>query len=141
MGCDEVTAKFLNESPHLSECRELHKRTRSFNTEANGLSLKEILEQFLNMNKLSTIPSCFILSVAYSRLILDSVLSAANMMSDSEKFKNPVEALNFMLNPSSVISNEQSSVVVNSTSQAAHENQSQLVRVDYYRYFSHFEHF
>lgn len=53
MECDDLSTKFLNESPHLSECRELKKRNRAFKTEANGLPLKEILDQYLNMNKLS----------------------------------------------------------------------------------------
>ena len=53
IGCNEVSDKFLNESSDLAECRELQKRNRTFKTEANGLTLKEILDQYLNMNKLS----------------------------------------------------------------------------------------
>lgn len=46
-GVDEqVSFKFLSDSPYLAECRELHEDGDVFNTDFKGLGLKEILQEY-----------------------------------------------------------------------------------------------
>ncbi|XP_065220429.1 uncharacterized protein LOC135845645 isoform X2 [Planococcus citri] len=85
---EEVSNKFLNECPELSECRELHKQNRTFKTKANGMTLKEILDQYMSMHEM--------------------ILGTVNqLVGKSQQFTDPVEALNYLMSDNSKI--EQSS--------------------------------
>lgn len=53
MNCHDIADKFLHMSPHLEECRKLHKENGTFWTQAHGLSLKEICDQYLSAKDLS----------------------------------------------------------------------------------------
>lgn len=50
--CDEVAEKFLNTSPHMKECLEMRNKRCKFMTKAHGLTLEEISNQCLKMNKM-----------------------------------------------------------------------------------------
>lgn len=78
MNCHAIADKFLHMSPHLEECRKLHKENGTFWTQAHGLSLKEICDQYLNAKD----------------LILETV---RNTSGGNYTFEDPVVAFSFLL--------------------------------------------
>lgn len=103
--CDEVAEKFLKTSPHLKECLEMRNKHRTFITKAHNLTLEEISNQCLKMNEMCEylfgVITFSVDSVIHSRLVL--VLEAVNeRVNLPKKFHDPVEALRFIIDPSSL---------------------------------------